>query len=88
MLLSRILPKIYVALQQWINTGAIECHEGGGHFRPNKHAELAREIFKVLERGIGDDKADPLLRLLARKMQTKYALVLQIFQPTFAVLHY
>ena len=56
---------------QWINTGAIECKEGGGHYRPNKHAELARDIFKSLERAIGEDKADPMLRLVARKTQTK-----------------
>ena len=57
--------------RQWINTGAIECKEGGGHYRPNKHAELARDIFKSLERAIGGDKVDPMLRLVARKTQTK-----------------
>ena len=56
---------------QWINSGAIECREGGGHFRPNKHAELARDIFRALERGIGEARIDPLIPLLARKVQTK-----------------
>lgn len=55
---------------QWINSGAIECKEGGGHYRPNKHAELAREIFKALERGIGSASSDAT-SLLARKVQTK-----------------
>lgn len=58
---------------QWINTGAIECKEGGGHYRPNKHAELARSIFKSLERAIGDAEAHPLLHLMARKTQAKCA---------------
>ena len=25
----------------WVNTGAIECTETGGHHRPNHHAGLA-----------------------------------------------
>ena len=39
---------------QFISTGAIECVEGGGHYRPNKHAELARDIFRALERMLGE----------------------------------
>lgn len=31
---------------QWLATGAIECVEGGGHHRPNRHAELSRMIFR------------------------------------------
>ena len=58
---------------QWINSGAIECKEGGGHFRPNKHAELSREIFKSMERTIDHGGPDEVLRLLARKVQTKCA---------------
>ena len=56
---------------QWINSGAIECKEGGGHYRPNKHAEIARDIFRALERCIGEPKLEPLLHLLARNVQTK-----------------
>lgn len=56
---------------QCINSGAIECKEGGGHFRPNKHAEIARDIFRALERCLGEPSIDPSLRLLARKVQTK-----------------
>lgn len=56
---------------QWINSGAIECREGGGHYRPNKHAEIARDIFRALERCIGEPKIEPSLHLLARKVQTK-----------------
>ena len=37
-----------------ISTGAIPCVEGGGHFRPNRHAELARDMFRALERVIGE----------------------------------
>jgi hypothetical protein len=29
----------------WVNTGALECVEGGGHYRPNHHAELAKTMF-------------------------------------------
>ena len=39
---------------QMISTGAIACVEGGGHFRPNRHAELARDMFRALERSIGE----------------------------------
>ena len=35
---------------QWIYTGQIPCFEDGGHHRPNKHAEISREIFRVIER--------------------------------------
>lgn len=35
---------------QWINTGQIPCFEGGGHHRPNRHAEISRLIFRELER--------------------------------------
>ena len=56
---------------QLINTGAIECKEGGGHYRPNKHAELARDIFRCLERAIGEPTAEAVLKLVARKAQTK-----------------
>ena len=59
---------------QFISTGAIECVEGGGHYRPNKHAELAREIFRALERLLEKRGTSQEARLLARKTHTKYAI--------------
>lgn len=47
------------------------CAEGGGHHRPNRHAELAREIFRSLELVIADKNADPLNQLVARRMHPK-----------------
>lgn len=35
------LANAYIYMQ-WIATGAIACVEGGGHYRPNHHAELAQ----------------------------------------------
>lgn len=58
---------------QWISTGAIPCVEGGGHFRPNRHAELAKIIFRSLEWVIGDENASKEAALVARRMHTKYA---------------
>lgn len=34
------LAAAYVYLQ-WIGTGAIQCVEGGGHHRPNRHGEIS-----------------------------------------------
>ena len=51
--------------------GAIQCAEGGGHYRPNRHAELSRVIFTSLERVIGDPKAASPGALLARLMHPK-----------------
>ncbi|XP_024534041.1 phosphoglucan, water dikinase, chloroplastic isoform X1 [Selaginella moellendorffii] len=34
---------------KWISTGQIQCFEDGGHYRPNKHAEISRMIFRELE---------------------------------------
>lgn len=56
---------------QFISTGAIECVEGGGHYRPNKHAELSRDIFKALERLLEKRDTAQEVRLLARKTHTK-----------------
>jgi hypothetical protein len=33
---------------QWLATGAIPCVEGGGHHRPNRHAELAKAMFRCV----------------------------------------
>ncbi|KAL3145446.1 2,3-dihydroxyphenylpropionate/2,3-dihydroxicinnamic acid 1,2-dioxygenase, variant 2 [Trebouxia sp. C0009 RCD-2024] len=60
----------YIYLQ-WISTGAIPCVEGGGHFRPNRHAELAKIIFRSLEWVIGDESASKEAALVARRMHTK-----------------
>uniref|UniRef100_A0A5B6ZH23 CBM20 domain-containing protein n=1 Tax=Davidia involucrata TaxID=16924 RepID=A0A5B6ZH23_DAVIN len=47
----RLEALIYSAIYlKWINTGQIPCFEGGGHHRPNKHAEISRLIFHELER--------------------------------------
>lgn len=35
---------------KWIYTGQIPCFEDGGHHRPNKHAEISRQIFGEIER--------------------------------------
>ncbi|KAJ1269216.1 hypothetical protein BS78_07G193500 [Paspalum vaginatum] len=35
---------------KWIYTGQIPCFEDGGHHRPNKHAEISRQIFREIER--------------------------------------
>jgi phosphoglucan, water dikinase len=58
---------------QWISTGAIECVEGGGHFRPNRHAEVSRDVFRSLEWVIGEEATSGPTRLLARKVHTKCA---------------
>lgn len=33
---------------QLINNGQIKCNEGGGHYRPNHHANLALDLYKFL----------------------------------------
>jgi hypothetical protein len=62
------LAPVYIYLQ-WISTGSIGCVEGGGHYRPNRHAELARVMFRSLEWVIGGAKSTPIERLTARRMQ-------------------
>ncbi|KAF0889128.1 hypothetical protein E2562_022141 [Oryza meyeriana var. granulata] len=47
---SRLEALIYSAIYlKWIYTGQIACFEDGGHHRPNKHAEISRQIFRELE---------------------------------------
>ncbi|XP_059650941.1 phosphoglucan, water dikinase, chloroplastic [Cornus florida] len=47
----RLEALIYSAIYlKWINIGQIPCFEGGGHHRPNRHAEISRLIFRELER--------------------------------------
>lgn len=55
----------------WINTGAITCVEGGGHYRPNKHAELARSMFRSLEWVLGSPNSSPALVMVARRLHTR-----------------
>ncbi|KAI8466100.1 MAG: pyruvate phosphate dikinase [Monoraphidium minutum] len=63
----------------WVNSGALPCAEGGGHFRPNHHARTAQQIFRSLEWAIEDDRLDgaaaggaPRLRsLLARRLHAR-----------------
>lgn len=54
---------------QWVATGAIPCVEGGGHYRPNHHAETAKIIFRSLEWVIGHPEEDVRTRLAARMVQ-------------------
>ncbi|KAL4433837.1 hypothetical protein ABPG75_000278 [Micractinium tetrahymenae] len=57
---------------QWLATGAIECVEGGGHHRPNRHAELARMIFRSLEWVIGEQgPQSPIVALIGRRLQSR-----------------
>lgn len=65
-----VLAPLYIYLQ-WISTGSIECAEGGGHFRPNRHAELSRIMFRSCEWVNGDGKKSAMERLVARKMASK-----------------
>ncbi|EEC69133.1 hypothetical protein OsI_38056 [Oryza sativa Indica Group] len=47
---SRLGALVYSAIYlKWIYTGQISCFEDGGHHRPNKHAEISRQIFRELE---------------------------------------
>ncbi|CAO2041269.1 unnamed protein product [Urochloa humidicola] len=48
---SRLEALTYSAIYlKWIYTGQIPCFEDGGHHRPNKHAEISREIFREIEK--------------------------------------
>ena len=73
----------YVYLQ-WGGSGTLPGVEGGGHSRPNRHAELARSIFRSLEwvieeqgrAGAGAGIADAApereaLLLLARRLASR-----------------
>ncbi|CAH9136523.1 unnamed protein product [Cuscuta epithymum] len=54
---------------KWINTGQIPCFEDGGHHRPNRHAEISRNIFRELERILGRPDASLQEILVIRKIQ-------------------
>ncbi|KAK9806472.1 hypothetical protein WJX73_000758 [Symbiochloris irregularis] len=64
------LASAYIYLQL-ISTGAIPCVEGGGHHRPNRHAELSRDIFRALERVIELAGDDALKAVIARKVHAR-----------------
>lgn len=53
---------------KWINTGQIPCFEDGGHHRPNRHAEISRQIFRELERISCRQDASPQETLVIRKI--------------------
>lgn len=53
---------------KWINTGQIPCFEGGGHYRPNRHAEISRVIFRELERISCKKDTSPQEVLVIRKI--------------------
>ncbi|CAN0898658.1 Phosphoglucan, water dikinase, chloroplastic [Linum grandiflorum] len=53
---------------KWINTGQIQCFEGGGHHRPNRHAEISRQIFRELERISSRKDTSPQEVLVIRKI--------------------
>ncbi|CAI0397705.1 unnamed protein product, partial [Linum tenue] len=60
---------IYSAIYlKWINTGQIPCFEGGGHHRPNRHAEISRLIFRELERISSRKDTSPQQVLVIRKI--------------------
>lgn len=57
---------------QWVGNGTLACAESGGHHRPNRHAELARSMFRSLEWVLaegGKDGEAQALALLARRLQ-------------------
>jgi len=62
------------AAAQLVSTGAIACAEAGSHQRPNRHAELGRDMFRALERLLADPAATRGQRLLARRIYPRRAL--------------
>lgn len=66
---ERLDALIYSAIYlKWINTGQIPCFEDGGHYRPNKHAEISRLIFRELERISSRKDTSPQEMLVIRKI--------------------
>ncbi|KAG9447465.1 hypothetical protein H6P81_013593 [Aristolochia fimbriata] len=66
---ERLEALIYSAIYlKWINTGQIPCYEDGGHHRPNRHAEISRQIFRELERRVYSKDASPEEVLVIRKI--------------------
>ncbi|KAG7029097.1 Phosphoglucan, water dikinase, chloroplastic [Cucurbita argyrosperma subsp. argyrosperma] len=66
---ERLESLIYSAIYlKWINTGQIPCFEDGGHFRPNRHAEISRIIFRELERLSAQKDISPEVALIIRKV--------------------
>lgn len=73
------LAHAYVYLA-WVASGAVPCVEGGGHYRPNHHAEAAKTIFVALERVIGDGTTPAVPKFLGRKLTTKIPAFTQEFR--------
>ncbi|XP_078158821.1 chloroplastidic phosphoglucan, water dikinase (ATGWD3) isoform X2 [Carex rostrata] len=66
---NRMEALIYSSIYlKWINTGQIPCFEGGGHHRPNRHAEISRVIFRELERIYSSKDVTPHELLVIRKV--------------------
>ncbi|XP_068665304.1 phosphoglucan, water dikinase, chloroplastic isoform X2 [Aristolochia californica] len=66
---ERLEALIYSAIYlKWINTGQIPCFEDGGHHRPNRHAEISRQIFRDVERIMYSKDASPQEVLVIRKI--------------------
>lgn len=66
---NRLEALTYAAIYlKWINTGQIPCFEGGGHHRPNRHAEISRLIFREIERISYDQNASSQEVLVIRKI--------------------
>ncbi|XP_015698644.1 phosphoglucan, water dikinase, chloroplastic isoform X2 [Oryza brachyantha] len=68
---SRLEALIYAAIYlKWIYTGQVACFEDGGHHRPNKHAEISRQIFRQLEMMYYGKTTSAQDILVIRKMHT------------------
>lgn len=66
---NRMEALIYSSIYlKWINTGQIPCFEGGGHHRPNRHAEISRVIFRELERIYSSKDVTPHELLVIRRV--------------------
>ncbi|XP_010551754.1 PREDICTED: phosphoglucan, water dikinase, chloroplastic-like [Tarenaya hassleriana] len=66
---ERLEALIYSAIYlKWINTGQIPCFEDGSHYRPNRHAEISRLIFRELEHICCTKDASAEEVLVARKI--------------------
>ncbi|XP_078433717.1 chloroplastidic phosphoglucan, water dikinase (ATGWD3) [Wolffia australiana] len=66
---DRLESLLYSAIYlKWINTGQIPCFEDGGHHRPNRHADISRQIFRLLERITYSKDASPQDIVVIRKI--------------------
>ncbi|TVU50595.1 hypothetical protein EJB05_01972 [Eragrostis curvula] len=66
---SRLEALTYSAIYlKWIYTGQIPCFEDGGHHRPNKHAEISRQIFREIEKIYSGKNTSAQEMLVIRKI--------------------